>query len=256
MNTNGSRSLWRFSLRSCFVAFVALCALLLGWFGSKLVEARRQQKAVAAIQAQGGYVRYDNHDEELHREMQFPRPPPRKASWLRRWLGHDFFHTVEEVGYYNNANANPSLKYLLDLPNVHTVVLPDEPVDDAGLDVLRTLPALVCVTWHAAGPPTASIEAVTRLENVEKTSLCNSKSIGDKHMTMVVRMRKLRELNVWDSAVTDDGVKALATLPQLETLYLDGTDITDEALKHLKSTNSLRTLWVHRTGVTAEAVHE
>ena len=75
-------------------------------------------------------------------------------------------------------------------------------------------------------------------------------------MTMVARMRSLRELNVWDSGVTDAGVKALATLPHLETLYLDGTEITDEALKHLKSTNTLRTLWITRTLVSAEAVRE
>lgn len=71
---------YQFSPRSLLLAFL-LSSLPLGWFGSRMCEARRQQKAVEAI---GGLVQYDT------RKTRLVNPP----GWLRRLLGDDFFYDV------------------------------------------------------------------------------------------------------------------------------------------------------------------
>lgn len=89
----------QFSLRTFFILLTAF-AIWLGW---KIERAKKQQAAVAAIEANGGIVQYDWQPHV----SQWGTPPymrlepqdcePRAPRWLRKITGDDFFQEVQSV---------------------------------------------------------------------------------------------------------------------------------------------------------------
>ena len=56
------------------------------------------------------------------------------------------------------------------------------------------------------------------------------------------------------SAITDEGLKHLSGLSDIDTLYLDNTQISDEGLKHLSSLTNLELLFLNNTQVKGEGL--
>jgi hypothetical protein len=78
--------------------------------------------------------------------------------------------------------------------------------------------------------------------------------VTDQTIEYLVGHRRLRELDLNDTQVTDKGLAVLAALPALEILRLKRTKITDDGFKkELASKESLRQLDVRNTAVSAES---
>ena len=73
-------------------------------------------------------------------------------------------------------------------------------------------------------------------------------------MEHVAKLKKLKYLNLDNTAVDDDGLQVIATLPELGTLTLNETGITDDGLEHLQACKSLKKLEVRLTAVGKKAV--
>ena len=71
-----------------------------------------------------------------------------------------------------------------------------------------------------------------------------------------VAWRTSDDLNLYDTRVTDAGLKELKGLAGLRTLNLSGTDITDAGLKELRTLEGLGTLKLGRTRLTQVGVDE
>jgi hypothetical protein len=63
-------------------------------------------------------------------------------------------------------------------------------------------------------------------------------------------LKQLQTLGLGATGVTDAGLKELKSLKQLHTLILLGTDVTDAGLKELKDLKQLKTLVLSKTKVT------
>ncbi len=63
-------------------------------------------------------------------------------------------------------------------------------------------------------------------------------------------------INLMAAKVTDEGLKELAGLENLQTLFLAGTAITDAGLKELAKLKNLTTLVLRSTKVTNNGVKE
>jgi len=63
-------------------------------------------------------------------------------------------------------------------------------------------------------------------------------------------------VSLFGTQVTDAGLKELATLTNLTTLYLGGTDVTDAGLKELAALKNLTTLDLFNTKVTDAGLKE
>jgi hypothetical protein len=78
--------------------------------------------------------------------------------------------------------------------------------------------------------------------------------VTDQTLEYLTGDRRLRELDLNDTQITDHGLAVLAVLPALEILRLKGTKITDEGFrKELGTKESLRQLDLRNTAVTAES---
>ena len=67
-------------------------------------------------------------------------------------------------------------------------------------------------------------------------------TIDDAALESVSRLRDLRALNLWDTTVTHEGLRALGELQHLERLFLRSDSVTDGDLKHVTDLPSLRSL--------------
>lgn len=58
------------------------------------------------------------------------------------------------------------------------------------------------------------------------------------------------------SAITDDDLQLLQSLPELQLIDLDGTDVTDAGVSHLRGLKDLKTLRLFGTQTTSEGTRE
>ena len=72
---------------------------------------------------------------------------------------------------------------------------------------------------------------------------------GDATAERLGELTKLRKLNLLQT-VTDDGLRCIGRLPNLEMLSLQRTAVTDDGLQHLVALRQLRLLVIGETGVT------
>ncbi len=79
-------------------------------------------------------------------------------------------------------------------------------------------------------------------------------SITDRGAQSLARFKQLRRLHLERTAIGDDGLNAIATLPHLEYLNLYGTSTTDAGLHALESLTALRELYLWQAAVTADGV--
>jgi Leucine-rich repeat (LRR) protein len=62
--------------------------------------------------------------------------------------------------------------------------------------------------------------------------------------------KKVRELNLYDTGLTDAGMERLRKMPELVVLNLNDNKITDAGLACLQKLRHLRSLYLNQTGVT------
>ncbi len=64
-------------------------------------------------------------------------------------------------------------------------------------------------------------------------------------------LRRLEQLNLIDSAITDDDLRHISTVRTLRQLRLYGTTITDQGVQHLTSLSNLEELSLRETNVSS-----
>jgi Ran GTPase-activating protein (RanGAP) involved in mRNA processing and transport len=78
--------------------------------------------------------------------------------------------------------------------------------------------------------------------------------VGDEAMVAIGQLKKLEDLNLWHTRITDAGLAHLVDLP-LKRLNLDDIyDVTDGSIEHISKMKGLEFLHLGKTGVTDEAL--
>jgi hypothetical protein len=111
-----ARRWFQYSLRSFLILLTALAV----WLGVVVNRAREQREAVKAIDAEGGWVRYDWEEDPFGSEDQKPPEP----AWLLRLFGKDFFRNVESVGFLTTSDFRRLVPHLKRLRKLRTVSVP------------------------------------------------------------------------------------------------------------------------------------
>jgi len=99
--------------------------------------------------------------------------------------------------------------------------------DEMAVD-LKELKGLKSFRMHSNSLTEAGAEAIGSLSNLETLDLRSLKSNADKVMPQIVKLSKLRELDLSSSDLSDVGLKELAVLKELTTLKIGFTKTTPE----------------------------
>ena len=186
----------RFWLRTLLVLTILFCILFSfwSWFALRMRSAKRQEKAMHALQVPGMGVNFD-YEFNIRNGgyYQIPNAKLPEPVWLRsllgddyfRLLGDDFFRTIIFMAFDGTNVTDTDLKHLEDLPQIRTLGLSKTRITDAGLENLKGLTQL---HW-------------LRLRNTQ---------------------------------ITDAGLEHLRNLTQLRHVDLRGTQVTENGLQKLR----------------------
>ena len=99
----------------------------------------------------------------------------------------------------------------------------------------------------------ANWSCVSKLDTLRAFSVFETK-ISDNGLRTIGCLGSLRELTLCQCMVTDAGMAHLGTLKRLQYLNLCSNPITDTAIVHLESMSQLEWLWLGETGVTGRGL--
>ena len=132
------------------------------------------------------------------------------------------------------------------------------PATDAGFVGLAKLANLESLEIHDAPNLTdnGAARMVAGLPRLRQLRLHSGiKSVAQTLPVLAHQHPDLRHLGLDKSGVTDDDLKAIESMTQLEVVHLQGTKITDAGLIHLRPLKNLIHLMVNISGVTDEGVN-
>ena len=186
---------------------------------------------MAAIAEYGGWVRYDHQFVD-------GKFDPTQESWVpESWrdnLGEDFFSTVTEVNLVysedegsrkDNSNIGPApLEKIGRLSSLTRLYLQDRQATDDGL-------------VH-----------VGRLTQLKTFFAWNAIEVTDQGVAHLANLKKLEDVLLTKSKITDESLKVFGAMPKLKYLTLQFSRLSDEGILHLKNLTELESLWVCGVG--------
>jgi prepilin-type N-terminal cleavage/methylation domain-containing protein len=116
-------------------------------------------------------------------------------------------------------------------------------VDDLMM-VLRTQSGIKTLQLGGNTMTDKSLESIADLTSLTELVLWWATEITDAGVAHLSRLRRLQLLDISLSRVTDEGVRSLAMLPELEELGLQGK-FTDKSLLYLSRAGHLKSLRLH-----------
>jgi hypothetical protein len=176
----------RFSVRGLIVVVLVIGA----WLGWIVRGARIQRDAVAAIEKDGGGVRYDwQYSNGVYLRGGKPRAPP----WLVELIGVDFFGHVTDAGLSPSSTTTDAMTvHVGRLTRLGRLSLDQTSLTDAGLRHVKGLTELVFLDLSGTAVSDAGLEHLSG-------------------------MTKLSNLGLRGCPVTDAGIQKLKqTLPNLK----------------------------------------
>jgi hypothetical protein len=235
------RRWFQFSLATLFLVTTALAVWLSIWTS----RARKQQRAVEAIEQRGGRVGYS------YETKKGPGPPtPPGPQWLRDSLGIDYLDHVVGANLTGDTFTDTDLELLQGLPRLENLALRSANVTDAGLVHLRSVHHvfyLDLVSDRITDAGLANLEALPRLENLS----LDSPNITDAGLAHLEGLHRLEFVGLCSEKITDAGLAHLQDLRELKSLSL-GCSITDAGMQHLTRLTKLR--WLRSRGSRDDTV--
>jgi Leucine-rich repeat (LRR) protein len=107
--------------------------------------------------------------------------------------------------------------------------------------VIRLLAMHPSTSLSAEGQMTDTVLAdIARVETITGLGLGGSKALTDEGVRHLARLPQLKHLDLSGTGITDRGLRVLRDLPALETLSLAGTQVTDDGIVELAQCHELR----------------
>ncbi|MDC0934641.1 hypothetical protein OAS39_00030 [Pirellulales bacterium] len=229
-----ARRLLRFRLFSLLL-LVTLCAI---WLGIESHYAERQRRAAKALEMLELQVGYDYQKRSSGRYSDRLQPPGSER--LKRFVGEDYFHTVEYVSNRRTRGkiTTEAMVHLAALPHIEELWIADSKISDESLEHIEKLSKITQLALADCDITDAALKHLAGLNTLETLGLTENLIDGDG-LKFLRGMTHLRELCLDENPLRDIGLSHIASMPNLEKLGLCDSLITDEGIKHLVSLPSL-----------------
>jgi hypothetical protein len=189
----------------------------------RILDARRQKRAVQAIQEHGGSVLYDYEFDHGYLEPAWPRP-----SWAQTRFG-DLASTV----VFAHIRADTDLKYVAKLSGLLSLSLEESQTSDSGLSDIEPLCQLESLSLRNTAISDAGLAHIAGWRLLESLDLAGT-NVTDAGLRHLKRLGDIIRLNLASTRVTDAGLCYLRRMRGLERLDLSGTCVTDGAMREFE----------------------
>jgi hypothetical protein len=209
---------YRYSVRALMAA-VLVCCVGFAFGAHRLQRYRSQQSLLAHILSCGGRSAQVGYDYQLdYASYRIGGPSPPGPSWLRRYLGKNFFAEVVLIQLGTCPHVPPSR--LNAFPRLEYVYIRNRAVSQDDLRVLTSLEHLRCLEMGATNLDDAGLRILSAARSLnglwlDHTAVCDA--------TPLTALTDLSELDLSGTRVCD--VSFVAHLPNLRTLSLADTPV-------------------------------
>jgi beta-lactamase regulating signal transducer with metallopeptidase domain/protocatechuate 3,4-dioxygenase beta subunit len=115
---------------------------------------------------------------------------------------------------------------------------------DAALRAVSAFPRLKRLFLHKGQASDDALRSVAQLKDLEELMIWEPTRLTDAGMKHLAGLRKLRHLHVNDGRLGDAALAVFGQLPRLERLSLQGNSFSDDGLKALAGLEQLKSLWI------------
>ncbi len=214
----------RFRLRTLLGFLTISCV----WLAFHVRASKDQRTAVQQLGGPAVELRYDFQFPSG--EYAFENYDPNAKSWVPKWLldkiGIDFFHSVVTANLmYSEENG---------------VRVDNTDLSNPGpqLAMLRQLRDLAIKEAQASDETCRNLRS---LKHLKRLHMFDPREVTDAGIMHLSDLKQLTSIYV-GSMITDEALKTLGELPNLEVLNAVGCELTDDGLKHLVQAKKLREL--------------
>jgi hypothetical protein len=230
---------------------MALVLIVVGGLGWVIHRAHVQRDAVAAIQRVGGHVGYSW--QRSKGAWISPPPKPPGPEWVRRTLGPHFLETATYVFLQGEECDDESLRAACRLPWLEELGVVDTSVTDASAEDLRHLTNLrsLDLRLNRITPrPLRHIGGMSELRELKLAMRLSPVRLRYEDMAFLKRLTKLESLMLPSADLTDAWLVYIEDLKSLKSLQLYDMALTAEGLDRLKGLPNLTAhLTLHGTSV-------
>ncbi|HEY2880958.1 MAG TPA: hypothetical protein VGJ15_00960 [Pirellulales bacterium] len=156
----------------------------------------------------------------------------------------NFPFKITDIGFAHLAGCKK-------LEKLHAFSMHPLQVTDGGLKALEGLTQLREMQLGGGQKFTdAGMAHLVPLTNLEELWLDFNKNLGDGTLEAVGHLKKLRVLRFYDAPLTDEGIKHIKDLKNLEDLQLGKSRVGDGAMEVIGTFGKLKTLDLQHTRIT------
>lgn len=228
----------RFSLRALIVVMTVLCLFL----GHKAHRAREQRQAVAALEAAGAQVSYQ---QSTVTGWLFPptfneTEAASGGAWFRQWIGDEYFGEVNGIYWVFESAPEPGVfANLARLPQLNWLILHSN--CSIQLDALPSMKSLEQLSVRGCRITDDTMEQIGHQWSLNKLTLeLQQGAVNPAGFEHLLGLQRLSELDLSGSAIGDELLPVIGRMPALQSLDLSFTNITEAGLAHLDTLPALR----------------
>jgi hypothetical protein len=231
------------------LVITALLAVGMAFVGTKVNRARNEQAIANEITRSGG---------SFQRQSYGMAASTTDRTWFERWLDLDLEARIVQVSLGGWEVTDADVQRLAGLSDLAHLSLTSCNLDGTSLAALEGLPHLTAIAVSGSALTDEGIAALGRLPAVERLSIDAhggragfALRLTDAGLAQLKHLKSLRHLALGTSQFTDDRLRALSGLAQIEVLVLSRTGLTDAGLPEmLDGLTGLRSLNIQNAMVT------
>jgi serine/threonine protein kinase len=157
--------------------------------------------------------------------------------WLRS-KAHE--NKVEVLDVYRNSLSPEGMRIISNIPQINILSL----AFFTKMSLLKDLKSSTIQKLNLSSTDVddTSIKYLTNLPNLDTLYLNGCLHLTSKGYAALRELKSLRELRVAEAILTDDGVKALVTIPHLSILFVNNQGITNQSLSYIAKMANLTEL--------------
>lgn len=206
-----------------------------------------EQAALALIEKHGGTVKRD--------DTQPNQPVVEVNVWTTNFTDDDLkglagLTNVRKLRFAGTRITGHGFKDLLELEHLTELDVSQTLVDDEGLKVIARLSRLRVLGLRATKVTDPGLQVLAPLTRLEELSVASNRLGDTAALAISANHKHLRRLYFDNSDLGDVGAVALATLPNLQTLAINGTRVKDKGLAEIVKLRTLETLYLSFSDVT------